>query len=157
MKIRYRNIIFIVVVFVVFALMWALIGNQFLVEKKVNKEQNKMVREIYPVLNVQEVQKNIDFYKNLGFKVLMRHPQTGDMETALMEIGRSKLLIKKLVGKPKCLTELYFDVEGIEEVFEEIKKDFEIQDTIKKTNYGTKEFSVEDLNGNTLYFSEMIY
>ena len=157
MKSQFRNIIFIASVFIVFAVLWALIGDKFLETSKIDKEQVEMIREIYPVLNVDDVQNNIDFYKRIGFKMFMRHPQTGEVETALMEIGRSKLLIKKSVGTPKCLTEIYFDIEGIEEVYEEIKKDFEIHGEIKKTNYGTKEFSVEDLNGNTLYFAERIY
>lgn len=157
MKTQYRNIIFIAVVFIVFAVLWAFVGDRFLVRNKIDKEQIDMIREIYPVLNVMDVGDNIDFYKKLGFKMLMRHPQTGEVETALMEIGRSKLLLKKIEGKPGCLTEIYFDVEEIEEVYSEINNNFEIEEDIQKTNYGTKEFSVEDLNGNTLYFAERIY
>jgi uncharacterized glyoxalase superfamily protein PhnB len=49
---------------------------------------------------------------------------------------------------------LYIDLEGVEALYEEVRRNASVVKDLHDTFYGTQEFSIEDCNGYILTFAE---
>ena len=59
-----------------------------------------------------------------------------------------------LGDKPVFSGTLYFNIDGVEELFERIKDQVEIVWPLELMEYGTREFGIRDCDGYTLAFAE---
>ncbi|MFC1971446.1 VOC family protein [Chloroflexota bacterium] len=119
-----------------------------------------------PTLAVRDVKKTIDFYtKSFGFKLGMTFPSPENPEYAdlhkddmvLMFIPTSELGIgsKEKLGVG---VNMYLQIDGdIDEYYDELKKrDVKIVVDIKDEPFGIRDFTVEDIDGYKLTFSQGI-
>jgi len=114
---------------------------------------------IVPVLKVADMQRAVDFYTGvLGFAVCWQAANDGDGENCMLAAGVTNLLLSTgshLGNKPQFTGTLYFNMVGVREFFEQIKKKVEIVWPLETMDYGQTEFGIRDSDGYTLAFAEV--
>ena len=123
---------------------------------------------VTPNLMVHNVEDTIEYYKkHLGFVLLKTLPEPPPFDWAMMKKDNVVLMFQSKKSleneieilktqKPGGGTTLYIKTDNIENLFDEIKENTEIISELEHTFYGTKEFSMIDLNGYILTFAEEV-
>jgi uncharacterized glyoxalase superfamily protein PhnB len=122
------------------------------------------MNSISPNIFVIDIKQTIDFYKQLGFNVMMTVPEQGDIFWAMMtcenvtfmfqtfqSLGNELPTISRKNGGSLLL---YIKTNEIRKFFDQIKDKVKVVKELEKTFYGATEFSIEDNNGYLLTFAE---
>lgn len=119
---------------------------------------------VSPNIYVNDLQATIDFYSNLGFKVITTVPPEGEPIFALMMNGGVTFMFQTFASLGDTLPEiplqtgapilLYVNMKGVRKFHDEIKDKVSIHRGLEVTFYGATEFSVLDNNGILLTFAE---
>jgi uncharacterized glyoxalase superfamily protein PhnB len=122
------------------------------------------MESISPNIFVSDINLTIDFYKQLGFNVVMTVPDQGEFVWAMMicdsvtfmfqtfdSLGSELPAISRKNGGSLLL---YIQTKGIRKFYDQIKDKVNIIKGIEKTFYGATEFSIKDINGYILTFAE---
>jgi uncharacterized glyoxalase superfamily protein PhnB len=117
-----------------------------------------------PNIFVRDMNETIEFYKILGFNVIMSVPQEGNFDWAMMTNGSVTMMFQTFNSLGNELPEIsrtdggsllfYIDVKNIRDFFEEIKDKVTVLKGLDKTFYGATEFSIKDNNNYVLTFAE---
>lgn len=113
---------------------------------------------------VNDINKTIDFYKQLGFNVVMTVPEEGDIIWTMMTCGNVTFMFQTFQSLGNDLPTIsrqnggsllfYIKTSEIRKFFDQIKENVKVVKGIEKTFYGATEFSIEDNNGYLLTFAE---
>ena len=119
---------------------------------------------ISPNIFVNDINKTIDFYKELGFNVVTTVPEQGDIFWAMMTCGNITFMFQTFESLGTELPTisrqnggsllLYIQTADIRKFFDRIKDNVKVVKELEKTFYGATEFSIEDNNGYLLTFAE---
>ena len=119
---------------------------------------------ISPNIFVNDINKTIDFYKELGFNVVTTVPEQGDIFWAMMTCGNVTFMFQTFESLGTELPTisrqnggsllLYIQTSDIRKFFDRIKGNVKVVKELEKTFYGATEFSIEDNNGYLLTFAE---
>ena len=119
---------------------------------------------ISPNIFVKDINKTIDFYKELGFNVVTTVPEQGDIFWAMMTCGNVTFMFQTFESLGTELPTisrqnggsllLYIQTSDIRKFFDRIKDKVKVVKELEKTFYGATEFSIEDNNGFLLTFAE---
>jgi uncharacterized glyoxalase superfamily protein PhnB len=119
---------------------------------------------ISPNIFVKDINKTIDFYKQLGFELTMTVPEDQPYVFALMSCGKVVFMFQTFESLGDELPTisrqdggsllLYIQIKGIRKFHEQIKDKVKIIKGLEKTFYGATEFSILDINGYILTFAE---
>jgi len=125
------------------------------------------LNSLTPNLMVNDVEETVEYYTDvLGFTLLMTVPETGKLDWAMVKRNDVVLMFqtkKSLTSglpimageKPGGGLTFYIKVDRITEIHEELyNNEIEIISELESTFYNTIEFSVVDVNGYVLTFSE---
>ena len=125
------------------------------------------LNSLTPNLMVNDVEETIEYYTDvLGFTLLMTVPETGKLDWAMVKRNDVVLMfqttkslkegVPRLAGeKPGGGLTFYIKVDRISEMHEELfNNEAEIISDLESTFYNTIEFSIADINGYVLTFSE---
>jgi uncharacterized glyoxalase superfamily protein PhnB len=116
------------------------------------------ISKVVPVLKVAHMQRALDFYAGvLGFTVCWNKSNDGGGDNAMLQAGAINLLLSTgshLGDKPQFTGTLYFNMDGVQEFFEQIKSRVEIVWPLETMDFGQKEFGIRDCEGYTLAFAE---
>lgn len=119
---------------------------------------------VSPNIFVKDINKTIEFYKELGFSVVTTVPEQGDPIFALMTCKKVTFMFQTFESIETELPEikrqsggsllLYIKTKKIREFHNQIKDKVNIIKGLEKTFYGATEFSIQDINGYILTFAE---
>ena len=119
---------------------------------------------ISPNIFVRDITKTIEFYKQLGFKVITTVPPKGDIVWAIMSCGTVTFMFQTFTSLGNDLPEitrqdggsllLYIQLKKIRKFYDQIQGKVNIVKGLEKTFYGATEFSILDINGYILTFAE---
>ncbi len=119
---------------------------------------------ISPNIFVKDINKTIDFYKQLGFNVATTVPEHGDIVWAMMTCGNVTFMFQtfdSLGADLPAITRqdggsllLYIQTKGIRKLHDQIKDKVNVVKGLEKAFYGATEFSIQDINGYILTFAE---
>ena len=122
------------------------------------------MENISPNIFVKDMNQTIEFYKILGFEVLMTVPETGNFDWAMMKNGNVNFMFQTFASIGDTLPDirrneggsllLYIQLKNIRTFYENIKNKVTIVSGLEKAFYGATEFSVKDNNGYVLTFAE---
>jgi uncharacterized glyoxalase superfamily protein PhnB len=111
-----------------------------------------------PVLKVTDLERATAFYTGvLGFKVCWKNANDGGGDNVMLESGATSVLLSTgshLGETPAFTGTLYFNMSGVQELFERIKDQVEIVWPLETMEYGQKEFGIRDRDGYVLAFAE---
>src|ERR1700712_2559172 len=111
-----------------------------------------------PNVFVSNMPETIAFYKQLGFKVTMSVPESGDdLVWAMMTNGNVTMMFQTFESLADDLPEihrnnggsllLYINLGDIQGFFDSVKDKVKVLKRLEKTFYGATEFSILDNNG----------
>lgn len=119
---------------------------------------------ISPNIFVKDINKTIDFYKQLGFSVVTTVPEQADFVWAMMTCGNVTFMFQTYDSLGSDLPAisrqdggsllLYIQRKGIRKFHDQIKDKVNIVKGLEKMFYGATEFSIQDINGYILTFAE---
>ena len=123
------------------------------------------MESLAPNIFVENMNETIDFYKSIGFQVVMTVPEAGsDFVWAMMASGEVTFMFQTFASLGEELPEIsrknggsllfYIKLRKIREFFELIKNKVTVLKGLDKTFYGATEFSILDNNNYVLTFAE---
>ena len=122
------------------------------------------MQTISPNIFVKDITATIKFYEQLGFKISVTVPGTGDLVFALMTCGEVTFMFQTFTSIEGTLPHvsrvdggsllLYIKLKNIRTFFEQIKDKVTCLSGLEKTFYGATEFSILDNNNYMLTFAE---
>lgn len=122
------------------------------------------MESLSPNIFVQDINKTIEFYKQLGFELTMTVPESGEYVWAMMTCGKVTFMFQSFSSMGNELPEikrtdggsllLYINIKNIRTFFETIKNKVTVLKELETTFYGATEFSILDNNGYVLTFAE---
>jgi uncharacterized glyoxalase superfamily protein PhnB len=126
------------------------------------------LNSLSPNVIVDDVNKAVDYYvKNLGFNLIASVPESGNLNWAMVMRDGITIMFQSLKSIQEDLPELkinqkgsigtfFIEMEGIDQLYKEVKDKVEILGEMRTTFYGKKEFTIKDLNGYFITFAEDI-
>jgi uncharacterized glyoxalase superfamily protein PhnB len=121
---------------------------------------------VSPNIFVNDINKTIDFYEDLGFSVVTTVPEQGDLVFALMTCDKVTFMFQTFESLGDELPEikrqdggsllLYIKINRIRDLHNKIEGKVKIIKGLEKTFYGATEFSIQDINGYILTFAEYV-
>jgi uncharacterized glyoxalase superfamily protein PhnB len=123
------------------------------------------MESLSPNFFVKDINATIDFYKLLGFELVMSVPEEGpEFVWAMMVKGSVSFMFQTFESLADELPDisrsnggsllLYIKLKGIRAFFEDIKDQVTVLKGPETTFYGSTEFSIRDINNYVLTFAE---
>jgi len=116
------------------------------------------LNSIMPVLRVSVMDRAVDWYTRiLGFDLIWRATNDGGGENGMLQSGGISLMLSTgshLGDTPAFTGTLYFETDGVRELYNAVKDAVTVVWPLDTMDYGTLEFGIRDLDGYTLAFSE---
>jgi uncharacterized glyoxalase superfamily protein PhnB len=122
------------------------------------------MESISPNIFVRDIKATIEYYKHLGFEVVMTVPEEGDLVWAMMSCGNVSFMFQSFESLGSELPEisrqdggsllLYIQIKEIKQYHDRIMDKVNVIKGLEKTFYGATEFAILDLNGYILTFAE---
>ncbi len=119
--------------------------------------------KLTPELVVDDIKATIEFYQDiLGFELVLTVPNPDNIDWALMSCGEVEIMFHAKVSRharrhvAEDVITFHFEGEGVKDLYESVKNKVKIDRHLYPTFYGTNEFSMRDINGCTLVFSEKL-
>lgn len=137
-------------------------------EKIFYEKSNDRLESITTNLLVDDVNSAAAFYKKyFGFKLYKLFPEEGRATLAVMELRKLYVMFQDrknfeeekpmyIGGTIEPSFSLYIDYKGAKELYNRLKDSLEIVQEYQLMFYGRYEFSVKDLNGYIITFSDDI-
>jgi uncharacterized glyoxalase superfamily protein PhnB len=123
------------------------------------------MESLSPNIFVKDINATIEFYKLLGFELVMSVPEEGpEFVWAMMVKGSVSFMFQTFESLAVELPDIsrsnggsllfYIKLHGIRAFFEEIKDQVTVLKELETTFYGSTEFSIRDVNNYVLTFAE---
>jgi hypothetical protein len=123
------------------------------------------MESLSPNIFVNNMNETIDFYKSIGFQLVMTVPETGnDLVWAMMTNGEVTFMFQTFASLGDELPNIsrtnggsllfYINIKKIREFFDLIKDKVTLLKGLETTFYGATEFSILDNNNYVLTFAE---
>jgi uncharacterized glyoxalase superfamily protein PhnB len=123
------------------------------------------MESLSPNIFVENMNETIDFYKSIGFQLVMTVPEAGnDFVWAMMTNGDVTFMFQTFASLGEELPNIsrrnggsllfYIKLKKIREFFELIKDKVTVLKGLETTFYGATEFSILDNNNYVLTFAE---
>ena len=122
------------------------------------------MNSVSPNIFVYDINKTIEYYKQLGFQLTVTVPETSNYIFAMMTCGNISFMFQTFESLAEELPAvsrgnggsliLYIQLKGIRKFYDDIKDKVNIIKGLEKTFYGATEFSILDLNNYVLTFAE---
>ena len=115
-----------------------------------------------PMLETDNLKETIDFYSRLlGFTCQncfpdIENPVWTSLEKDGVELMFSVRNAHSIVEKAVMTGSLYFNVENVDEAWNQLKDKVTIEYPIENFDYGMREFAIRDCNGYLLQFGQPI-
>jgi uncharacterized glyoxalase superfamily protein PhnB len=123
------------------------------------------MESLSPNIFVNDMTETLDFYRSIGFQLIMTVPETGnDLVWAMMTNGEVTFMFQTFVSLGEELPNIgrkdggsllfYINIKKIREFFDLIKDKVTVLKGLETTFYGATEFSILDNNNYVLTFAE---
>jgi len=122
------------------------------------------MENVSPNIYVRDILATIEFYERLGFTVIAKVPEAGNLIFAMMTCGAVTFMFQTFDSIGNTLPTvsrndggsllLYIKMKGVRTFYERIKDEVQILSGLEKTFYGATEFSIRDNNHYMLTFAE---
>jgi uncharacterized glyoxalase superfamily protein PhnB len=139
------------------------------------KNKSQLEKEIFEAklnsvstnLLVKDVKKSVEFYKDkLGFKLYKTFPDAEKITLAVLQFNSLYIMLQDeeifkeekpvyVGGEIPASFSLYLEVDNADSLYEKLKNEVPIVQDYQPLFYGRKEFSIKDLDGHIITFSEI--
>jgi len=119
-----------------------------------------MERKVVPMFHVPDVQKTVDWYRDIGFTVTATYgDNAGGLSFAMVSFGAGTVMFSsggRLSPHHRREVDLYVYTEDVDGFHDHVKNRVEIVEGPHNMFYGMREVIVRDLNGFWITFGEAV-
>lgn len=110
-----------------------------------------MAEKVLPMIHVPDVRASVDWYQNIGFKVIDTYGNDGEgLSFAMLSFGSGEVMFSQ-GGQPSTRdrreVDLYVYSDDVDDLYGRLKEQVEVVQSPHDTFYGMREFIIRDLNG----------
>jgi uncharacterized glyoxalase superfamily protein PhnB len=117
-----------------------------------------MSERIVPMIHVPDVRATVDWYVDIGFKIVDTYDDGGEgLSFAILELGSSEVMFNQggqSSAQRRREVDLYIYSENVDEVFDRLKDRVEVVEPPHDQLYGMREFIIRDINGFWITFAQ---
>ena len=126
------------------------------------------LNKLTPNIMVEDVNRALQFYREtLGFEIVATVPDEGQFDWAMLKRDGVEIMFQSrasLGGEIPVLQQreiggaltFYMNIEGIKELYADLKGKVSIVQEMHTTFYGAQEFALQDSDGYILSFAETV-
>ena len=119
-----------------------------------------MNRKVVPMFHVPDVQRTVDWYREIGFDVTVTYGDSrGGLSFAVVSFGAGEVMFSsggRLSSDHRREVDLYAYIEDVDNLYDRIKDKVEIVEGPHNMFYGMREIIIRDLNGFWITFGQQI-
>jgi uncharacterized glyoxalase superfamily protein PhnB len=119
-----------------------------------------MENKVVPMFHVPDVQKTVDWYRDIGFTVTATYDDNaGGLSFAMVSFGSGTVMFSsggQLSSRHRREVDLYVYTQDVDSLHDQIKNRVEIVEEPHNMFYGMREVIVRDLNGFWITFGEEV-
>jgi uncharacterized glyoxalase superfamily protein PhnB len=117
-----------------------------------------VAEKVLPMIHVPDVRATVDWYQNIGFKVIDTYGNEGEgLSFAMLSFGSSEVMFSE-GGQPSTRdrreVDLYVYSDDVDDLYGRLKEQVEVVQSPHDTFYGMREFIVRDLNRFWITFGQ---
>jgi uncharacterized glyoxalase superfamily protein PhnB len=117
-----------------------------------------VAEKVLPMIHVPDVRATVDWYQNIGFKVIDTYGNEGEgLSFAMLSFGSSEVMFSQ-GGQPSARdrreVDLYVYSDDVDDLYGRLKEQVEVVQSPHDTFYGMREFIVRDLNRFWITFGQ---
>lgn len=117
-----------------------------------------MSERIVPMIHVPDVRVTVDWYVDIGFKIVDTYDDGGDgLSFAILKLGSSEVMFNQggqSSTQRRREVDLYIYTEILDELFDRLKDRVEVVEPPHDQFYGMREFIIRDINGFWITFAQ---
>src|SRR5689334_786856 len=114
---------------------------------------------VVPMIHVPDVLATVEWYQNIGFTVDNTYGNESDgLSFAMLSFGESQVMFNqggKTSADKRREVDLYIYVDGIDQLYEQLKDTVDVVEGPHDTFYGMREFILRDLNRFWITFGQL--
>jgi len=118
-----------------------------------------MSERIVPMIHVPDVQVTVDWYVDIGFKIIDTYDDGGEgLSFAILELGNSEVMFNQggqSSTQRRREVDLYIYTESVDDLFDRLKDRVEVVEPPHDQFYGMREFIIRDINGFWITFAQL--
>src|SRR5690349_14001675 len=118
-----------------------------------------MSQTVVPMIHVQDVSATVDWNTSIGFKLIRRNGDAGELNWAKLSFGNSELMLHA-GGKPSTdhrrEVDLYITTDNVDDLYRRFKDRVQIVEDLYDAFYGMREFVIRDINGFWVTFGQPV-
>ena len=107
------------------------------------------MQTVTPMIHVPDIRSTVDWYIDLGFKLVHYNEEDGEMNWAKIAFGSGEVMFNldgELSDARRREVDLYVIVDDVDGLYERLKDKVDVVQTPQDTFYGTRELIVRDIN-----------
>lgn len=117
-----------------------------------------MAEKVLPMIHVPDVRATVDWYQNIGFKVIDTYGNEGEgLSFAMLSFGSGEVMFNQ-GGQPSTRdrreVDLYVYSDDVDDLHGRLKDQVEVVQSPHDTFYGMREFIIRDLNRFWITFGQ---
>lgn len=117
-----------------------------------------MAEKVVPMIHVPDVRASVDWYQNIGFKVIDTYGNEGEgLSFAMVSFGSGEVMFSE-GGQPsprdRREVDLYVYSDDVDDLYGRLKEQVEVVQSPYDTFYGMREFIIRDLNRFWITFGQ---
>lgn len=117
-----------------------------------------MAEKVVPMIHVPDVRATVDWYQNIGFKVIETFGDDGEgLSFAILSFGSSEVMFNS-GGQPSTRdrreVDLYVYADNVDDLYRRLKDRVDVVEGPHDTFYGMREFIFRDLNRFWVTFAQ---
>ena len=117
-----------------------------------------MAEKVLPMIHVPDVRATVDWYQNIGFKVIDTYGNEGEgLSFAMLSFGSGEVMFSQ-GGQPSTRdrreVDLYVYSDDVDDLYGRLKEQVEVVQSPHDTFYGMREFIIRDLNRFWITFGQ---
>jgi lactoylglutathione lyase len=126
------------------------------------------LNKLTPNIMVEDVNRTLQFYKEtLGFEIVATVPDEGRFDWAMLKRDGVEIMFQSRASLGAEIPALqqreiggaltfYMNIEGVKELYADLKGKVSIVQEMHTTFYGAQEFAIQDSDGYILSFAETV-
>ena len=111
------------------------------------------------MIHVQDVRATIEWYSEIGFKLIRQNVEDAEINWAKLSYGDSEVMVDS-GGKPSTdhrrEVDLYVLTDGVDDLYQPLKDRVQVVVDLYDAFYGMREFIIRDINGFWITFGQPI-
>jgi uncharacterized glyoxalase superfamily protein PhnB len=117
-----------------------------------------VAEKVLPMIHVPDVRATVDWYQNIGFKVIDTYGNEGEgLSFAILSFGSGEVMFSQ-GGQPSTRdrreVDLYVYSDDVDDLYGRLKEQVEVVQSPHDTFYGMREFIIRDLNRFWITFGQ---